>query len=66
MTMIRSTIANTTVTELLADAATATFTVTLSSEAMDEVAVEYTAATGTSGSNATDGTDYAGTTGTRR
>ena len=58
------TIANTTVTELLGDAATATFTVNLSSEAMDEVTVEYATATGTSGSNATDGTDYAGATGT--
>ena len=58
------TIANTTVTELLADAATATFTVTLSSEAMDEVTVEYATATGASGSNATDGTDYEGATGT--
>ena len=58
------TIANTTVTELLGDAATATFTVNLSSEAMDEVTVEYATATGTSGSNATDGTDYLGATGT--
>ena len=58
------TIANTTVTELLGDAATATFTVALSSEAMDEVTVEYATATGTSGSNATDGTDYSGATGT--
>ena len=58
------TIANTTVTELLGDAATATFTVALSSAAMDEVTVEYATATGTSGSNATDGTDYSGATGT--
>ena len=58
------TIANTTVTELLGDAATATFTVALSSAAMDEVTVEYATATGTSGSNATDETDYSGATGT--
>ena len=31
---------------------------------MDEVTVEYATATGTSGSNATDGTDYSGATGT--